>query len=162
MIGDGSEISTVREHKEAIMSVCFSTDCKKVISASADKTVIVWTIASDESENQSQLVKTLCLVGHKAGVNAVAISPDGLSAVSGSSDTLLKIWNLVTGKETRSLYGHSDLVLCCAASPCGKFVLSSSQDCTVRLWSWTTGKELKQVRNLSHNPAFPHFGVLTL
>jgi WD40 repeat protein len=141
----GEELASICEHKEAVMAVAFSSDGKRALSASADKTVVVWTISSEGDEKSIQLIKSHSLVGHKAAVNSVAVAPDSQSAVSGSSDTTLKIWNLNSGKETRVLTGHSDPVLCCVVSPCGKFILSSSQDNTTRLWCWSTGKELKQV-----------------
>jgi WD40 repeat protein len=75
-------------------------------------------------------------------VLAVAFSPDDKLLASGSADQTIKLWDVVTGKERRTLTGHTDRVSGIAFSPTGKRLASSSGDGTVRLWDMATGDEL--------------------
>jgi len=73
-------------------------------------------------------------------VMSVAFSPDGKTIVSGSDK--IKLWDVVTGKEIRTLLGHSDSVHSVAFSPDGKTVVSGSFDRTIKLWDIITGQEI--------------------
>ena len=64
----------------------FSQDCKKVITASDDKTVKIWTLPSK---------KFLCsLNGHANWVRSAKFSPDSRLAVSGGDDKTVRIWDV--------------------------------------------------------------------
>jgi hypothetical protein len=60
-----------------------------VVSASEDKTLKVWDLASGRAEGT--------LEGHAGGVTACAVTPDGRRVVSASADKTLKVWDLATG-----------------------------------------------------------------
>ncbi len=72
------------------MSVAFSPDGKRIVSASDDGTLKVW-----DSDTGSE---TFTLRGHTAGVGSVAFSPDGKHIVSGSQDRTLKVWDARHGQ----------------------------------------------------------------
>src|SRR6185369_4161530 len=65
-------------------------DGRRVVSASDDKTLKVWDLAS------GQLVATL--QGHGSFVTACAMSPDGRCVVSASYDETFKVWDLESHK----------------------------------------------------------------
>lgn len=81
--------------------------------------------------------------GHASSVDAVALSSDGKYAVSGSFDRTLKLWDLVNGREIRTLTGHEGKVSALAVSPDGKSILSGSADKTLKLWEAASGKTLR-------------------
>lgn len=81
--------------------------------------------------------------GHQDTVKGVALSADGRWAVSGSVDQSVRIWNLVTGKEEKTLRGHSKEVWGVAFHPNNRQVFSASWDATVRLWD-IAGEEKKR------------------
>jgi WD40 repeat protein len=70
---------------------------------------------------------------------------------SGSADKTIKLWNVLSGREMRTLTGHEYSVLSVAFSPDGKTVASGSEDNTVRLWDVANGRELYAlVRDLGY------------
>ena len=81
-------------------------------------------------------------VGHTSVVRSVAFSPDGKTLASGSWDDTIKLWDVATGKETRTLAGQTAYVLSVAFSPDGKTLASGSEDDTIKLWDVATGKNL--------------------
>jgi len=87
-------------HTNAVYSVAFSSDGRRIVSGSWDKTLKVWDAATGQ--------ETLTLRGHTDLVRGVAFSPDGRQIVSGSDDKTLKIWDAATGREVRTLRGHKD------------------------------------------------------
>ena len=82
------------------------------------------------------------LVGHRAGVTAVALAPDGRRALTGSKDKSVRLWDVAGGKELQHFDGHTDAVTSVAFSAQGRWVLSGSADQTVRLWDSETGKQI--------------------
>jgi WD40 repeat protein len=83
------------------------------------------------------------LGSHSSWVTSVAISADGRYAISGSLDKTVKLWDLATGKETRTFSGHTDCIQSVAISADDRYVISGSKDKTVKLWDLTTGKEIR-------------------
>ena len=62
----------------------------------------------------------------------------GWRALSGGGDDkTARLWDLGTGKTTRTLKGHTSAVMSVALSADGTRALSGSWDKTVRLWDLT-------------------------
>jgi WD40 repeat protein len=115
-------------HKDTVFSVAFSPDSKIVASASRDKTIRLWDVATLQSLGTP-------LVGHSDGVYAVAFSPDGKTLASASGDRTIRLWD-VTSRQALGgpLTGHTNSVLSVGFSPDGKTLVSASGDKTIRLW----------------------------
>ncbi len=75
----------------------------------------------------------------------MAFSPDGQWLASGGHDTTVKLWDVATGRPTRTLEGHESLVVDLAFSPDGTRLASSSYDKTVRLWDVATGRLISSI-----------------
>ncbi|GAA5797011.1 Guanine nucleotide-binding protein subunit beta-2-like 1 [Helicostylum pulchrum] len=103
-----------------------------VISASRDKSIIVWTITRDEINYG---VPRKALIGHNHIVSDLAVSSDGQFALSASWDHTLRLWDLTTGKTTRRFVGHSNDVLSVAFSADNRQIVSGSRDKTIKLWN---------------------------
>jgi WD40 repeat protein len=71
------------------MSVAVSPDGLSLVSASYDRTVRVWDLATGKERRT--------LRGHLAGVTSVAFHPSGRYLASASSDGTLRLWSTATG-----------------------------------------------------------------
>jgi WD40 repeat protein len=121
-------------HSDTITSVVITPDGSRAISASEDKTCIVWDL------KRAMPVHTL--IGHTDIVTCVAMTPDGLRAVSSSRDKTCILWNLETGKIDKVLKGHKDFVNSVSITPNGKKAITGSKDKTVKIWDLESGEPL--------------------
>ncbi|KAH8333690.1 hypothetical protein KR059_002479 [Drosophila kikkawai] len=108
-------------------------DPDTIISASRDKTLIVWKLTRDEDTNYGYPQKRL--YGHSHFISDVVLSSDGNYALSGSWDQTLRLWDLAAGKTTRRFEGHSKDVLSVAFSADNRQIVSGSRDKTIKLWN---------------------------
>lgn len=114
--------------------MAFSPDGQTALSGSADKTLILWDVAS------GQPIRTLR--GHTKRVESVAFSPDGQTALSGSWDNTLILWDVANGEPLHTFTEHGGSVFSVAFSPNRQTALSGSYDDTLILWSIQTEEEL--------------------
>lgn len=103
-----------------------------LISASRDKTLILWEIT--RTEGKYGFAKK-CLTGHNHYVQDVVLSSDGQFALSASWDTTMRLWDLNQGKTHRRFLGHSKDVLSVAFSGDNRQIVSGSRDKTIGLWN---------------------------
>ena len=109
-----------------VSSVAFSSDGKKIVSGSHDKTLRLWDLEGNQIGNP--------FLDHEDSVRSVAFSPDGESIVSSSSKTL-RLWDLEGNQIGNPFQGHEHYVTTVAFSPDGKAIISGSLDNTIRLWT---------------------------
>jgi WD40 repeat protein len=117
---------TLTGHGSGVNGLALTPDGQHLVSASSDKTLKLWDIASGVCERT--------LTGHTKWVSAVAVTPDGRDAVSASWDRTLKVWDLRTGALKRTFSGHQGAVLSVAITPDGYWAVSGSSDTTVKVW----------------------------
>jgi WD40 repeat protein len=78
--------ATLKGHSHYVNSVNFSDDGKKIVSAGADKKVLV-------TGAQKPFSVLLTLTGHKDIVRDAVFSPNGLYIVSGGDDSSVRVWS---------------------------------------------------------------------
>ena len=126
----GDERSTLTGYKQWLWSVAFSPDGKTLATADADG-VKLRSVGSGEGADG---VRPGIAPGVIPPSISLAFSPDGKALASGSVDQSVTLWDVASGKLSRTLQGHSDWVGGVAFSPDGVSIASVSWDHSVRLW----------------------------
>ena len=124
----GDRIYLFTEHTKPVEEVVFSPDRKKLVSASIDQTVKIWSLVGVGGQLDST-------ISHNSPVYTVSYLSNGDSLVTGSADRLIRIWNTQTNTEQQSpLKGHKDHVSVLDCSSDSTTIVSGSPDGTVFVW----------------------------
>ena len=75
-------------HSRGVARAVFSPDGELLASASADKTAIIWNVATGA---QQQVLK-----GHARGLSDIAWSKSGQHVVTASDDATARVWDVST------------------------------------------------------------------
>lgn len=135
----GRVITLLEAHHNVVLDLAFFPDSRRLASAGADNTVIIWDL-----DQRAPLHR----LRHTAPVLAVAVSADGRRLASASKDGALRLWDAERGTLLRESPGHQGAVMAVAFSPDGRYLASGGEDKTVRLWDAKTGVLLKSLRSL--------------
>ncbi len=125
VIGKDSK-EELEKHFDSVTSIAISPDGKVVASASKDKTIILWDLAS------GKLIRKL--TGHDGAVNSIDFSSDGKTLVSGSDDKKIMIWDVENYKLKGILRGHLDKISSVIYDSVNRSIISASSDHTLKLW----------------------------
>jgi WD40 repeat protein len=122
---DGTPFNTFTGgHHKWITCLCFSPDGERIITGSADRTLIVWNINGTP-------IKTF--KDHDSFIEDIDISPSGRIIASATRGRTVNLWNM-EGNLLATFEGHTDKVLGVRFHPSGKSLASVSSDRTVRIW----------------------------
>lgn len=119
-------------HEAGINDIVFTADSKYILTASDDKTIIIWEIESGKPLRTYR--------GHTSYVFCVNVSSHGNLLVSGSYDETVRVWDLKNAKCIRVINAHSDPVSAVDFNKEGTLIVSSSYD---GLWSHDTPPHAK-------------------
>jgi WD40 repeat protein len=134
-VEDWKLLATLGGHDDVVNCVAFTADGKHLASASFDKTVGIWDVASRKMERK--------LTGHSDFVYSVAFDPQGKWLVSSSKDRSVKMAEVDTGKSLMTFSGMNDDILAVAVSPDGKQVISSGFEPGLFVWNPQTGERVR-------------------
>ncbi|MFH1378538.1 MAG: protein kinase [Planctomycetota bacterium] len=135
-------------HTRLISSYSLSQDGRFLVTASRDKTAIVWNL---ETGNQT------ILSGHEGYVHDAKFSPDGTIIATASSDNDAGLWNARTGERLRILSGHTRPVSTVRFSSDGKRVLTASADSTAKIWDAGSGSVIVTLQSHTRDISFAEF-----
>ncbi|KAI1262631.1 WD40-repeat-containing domain protein [Xylariaceae sp. FL1019] len=125
----------LKGHSHIVSDCVISSDGAYALSASWDKTLRLWELATGNTTRR--------FVGHTNDVLSVSFSADNRQIVSGSRDRTIKLWNTLGDcKFTITDKGHTEWVSCVRFSPNPQnpVIVSSSWDKLVKVWELSTCK----------------------
>ena len=120
-------------HLATVFDAAFSGDGRRLVTASADKTVQVWDVSAG--------IPLRTLSGPTRFTSA-AFSPDGRVVVGAGDDGAARVWEVATGNRLRVLRGHAGRLSDVAFSPDGRRVVTGAADGSTGVWEAATGRSL--------------------
>jgi WD40 repeat protein len=128
----GKPLTASLKHDACVFNVCFSSDGRRVVSSSQDKSARIWDVAEGKL-----WVRAL---GHDGPVLWACFSPDGTKVATASADGTARLWDALSGDPITPSLKHGGAVRDIEFSPDGRSVVTASLDGTVRLWDSRTGQ----------------------
>ena len=131
----GKAVNVFKAHKETVLTACFSSDGKYILTGGGDKTVKLWNTFTGEC------LKSF-FVDHQ--VNRICFTNDNSGfLIACNSERGVELWDLKSlDIKQKSFIGHKNEVNSICLSPNGKYMASCSVDKTIKLWDYISGKEL--------------------
>ncbi|MFN0054363.1 MAG: protein kinase domain-containing protein [Planctomycetales bacterium] len=121
----GQVVRLFQGHRDGVLSVAFSRDGKRLLSAGYDRTARLWDVATG---NELQVFQ-----GHTWWVWSAAFSTDQTQIVTASQDGSAIVWSVETGEQKGQFLGHRGPVFAAAWGPEGR-VATGGYDNTIRIW----------------------------
>lgn len=121
-------VDTLPGFDEPVLSMRFSENDKKLVTASADGKVRIWSVPG------WKLLETLS--GHKGPVRWAEFSPHANWVASGGEDQTVRIWSADDGKLVQTLSESHAPINTVSFSPDGNYVVATS-DKHVLIWKKT-------------------------
>jgi WD40 repeat protein/serine/threonine protein kinase len=137
----GIRLAKPLPHGDEVWSARFSSDGRRVVTASKDHTARVW-----DAQTGQPLTGPL---HHEASVSSARFSPDGRRVVTASEDKTARVWSAQTGQALTAPLQHLAAVLDAEFSLDGSWVVTASDDKTARVWDVQTSQPLTPP--LQHN-----------
>ncbi|KAF9348407.1 hypothetical protein BGX26_000178 [Mortierella sp. AD094] len=126
-------LAVLKDHRDDVWSLTFSTSSKRLVSWGRDATVRLWDVST---------FSCIILTGHDGDVRCVTYSPNDDQVASGGADKTVRLWNAETGSCTRIL-ACPDEVNSVTYSTKGDRLASGSRDFTLLVWDVKTGERLR-------------------
>ena len=82
------------------------------------------------------------LRGDEGSIHLLSFQHDGAQLISVASDRTIQLWDLATGKLTKTLKGHTERINCLALNRFHPRIASAGNDNLIKVWHATTGVNL--------------------
>jgi WD40 repeat protein len=122
---DHKFVDSLRGHEGTVLSLDFSRDSKKVVTACEDGKVRVFSVGD------WKLLQTLA--GHNGPVHWAEFSPNGEWIASAGEDQTVRVWSAADGSLLQTLQESQEPLLTVSFSPDSKLLAASSEG-VVHLW----------------------------
>jgi len=129
---------TLTGHKEKVVQAVCTSDSKKVVSASRDRTVKIWDL------NRGSNTGTIMCASY---INDLALGDQGNAALTGHNDGHLRWWDLRSTDCTCDLELHSTVITSCCYSLNHDKVLTCCRDNTIKVVDARMQRELLVLRH---------------
>ncbi len=138
-------------HTDWVTGLAFSPDSQRLYSASLDKSVMIWDVASGQRVGDP-------LVTYQTAVQSLALSPDGKTLAVAYQDTQpgqgngqFDLWNMAADPpqhiQTVSK-AHTSAIYALAFSPDGKLLASAGGDRKIVVWDVSQTANVKAIQTL--------------
>jgi WD40 repeat protein/tRNA A-37 threonylcarbamoyl transferase component Bud32/ABC-type branched-subunit amino acid transport system ATPase component len=145
-------------HPNTVTALAFSPDSRTLVSASADRSLIVWDIQTGQPRYDP-------LAGHDSAILALVYDPAGQHVYSGGDDGQILEWDMtVTPAISQPFAQRLGSVTALSISPDGLTLIAGLRDGSIAAWNVTTrrplGEPLAGQNDVITSLAYQHGGSL--
>ncbi|BCL36579.1 hypothetical protein [Nostoc sp. MS1] len=141
------EINSLEGHVDSVTSVSFSYDGQKVVSGSADGTVIIWSVNGEQLDKFKPYDKK---------ITNLRFTPDNKKVIVSSEDKILKLLNLKS-KKTTSFQSSEGEITTFTISSNGEQVISGDTNGKITFWD-LNGIKIKRLPQ-GHNKSIKSLSI---
>jgi serine/threonine protein kinase len=123
-------------HTAAVTGIEYSSNGRKLLSSSADKTVRVWDVATKTND--------LTLTGHSDIVRTVNFNKAMTRIISASNDKTARVWSYPAGKQLRK-WDFDKEVTAAIFGPTDE-IITTTTDNTIQVWNLNDGKLIRTLK----------------
>jgi RNA polymerase sigma factor (sigma-70 family) len=139
-----TQVAALEGHGDRVWSVAFSPDGKTLASASWDKTIKLWNVATRREDATLRLSQSPAV--EPQPVVALAGSPDGRLLAVATEDNRVRVHEAADGAVRFIFELPGEAATCLAFSPDGLTLAGAGPDPLIRLWDMNTGKERRTLK----------------
>jgi WD40 repeat protein len=129
-----AEPCVLRGHRGDVQTAEFSADSRLLLTASQDRTAMVWDVGSACRASDSKVAPVVLKGGHASALFSASFRSDGAQVATGGPDGTIRVWDARTGRQLYVLRGHDEAVNQVEFGRDGRTLLSASDDGSVKLW----------------------------
>jgi WD40 repeat protein len=130
-------LCTLIGHGGPVSSLQFAEDGERLVSASADGTIVIWSTQSGQPVRH--------LMGHEQPVSSAAFLPGDRKLISSGLDGTIRLWDSATGEEIWRAEADPFWVNSVSVSPDGRWAASGGLVGSITFWDLQAGKRLFEV-----------------
>ncbi|MEO6810138.1 MAG: WD40 repeat domain-containing protein [Isosphaeraceae bacterium] len=130
----GEIVATLLGHTKPVVSLVFSADGSRLVTASYDRTARVWEAGRWLANPGREWSCNATLSGHKSDLFHTEFSPDGSLVLTCSYDKTVRLWDAGTGERLVIFPGHKGPVYTARFSMDGRLIGTVSADKSARIW----------------------------
>jgi len=142
-------VTTPQQLQNPIYAVAWTPDQKQIFTASFDKSIKLWDVAS------GNLVREFKAAPDPKPILPTKEEPKADEKKDAKKDEKKEPPKKDEPVDDRGPFGHRDQVFSIALSKDGKLLASASSDKTIKLWDVATGKVIREFPNPELKPVFP-------
>lgn len=135
--------------EDVMFDVAYSPDGKRIATAAADGTVLVFDMNVGNEIAVQDRLPALKIEDHADWVNSVAWSADGSKLVTSSRDKTCKVFDAKSGTLLITFSGHQAATNTAIFTADGKQVISGGDDKRVRIWNIKDGKQVFEFKGFT-------------
>ncbi|HBC88002.1 MAG TPA: hypothetical protein DCZ94_13710 [Lentisphaeria bacterium] len=124
-------------HSGSVLSVSFSPDSSRMMTAGGDMTAIIWDTET------CRALRTIR--GHEGTVNSAVFSPDGQNVLTASDDRTLRLQGIEQDIGIMKLAGNSSFILDMCFSRDDHFFVTAGTDTVLRIWRTEDGVLIRTI-----------------